>query len=190
MKLNRQGQSRVLDKDQLDILIDCLPSNKHKLIALVCRRTACRISEAIQLRWENVLPGALFFPIEIVKNKLTPRSIPISKEFQQRLKDWKDYCELMGESIDPKSYLFKGRFLNTHLSSRAFQKALKGAVIESDLLGTSSHSFRRSGLSSASNANIPLRHIQELSGHRNLGTLQRYLSVNDEQLKAAADAMA
>ena len=190
MKLNRQGRSRILDKDQLDLLIDSLPSDKHKLIALVCRRTACRISEAIQLRYENVMPGVLFFPIEITKNKLSPRSIPISKEFQQQLKDWKNNCELVGESIGPKDYLFKGRYANSHLTSRAFQKALKGAIIKADLIGTSSHSFRRSGLSSASNANIPLRHIQEISGHRNLGTLQRYLSVNDQQLKAAADAMA
>tara|TARA_R100001440_G_scaffold70465_1_gene92888 strand:- start:25 stop:597 length:573 start_codon:yes stop_codon:yes gene_type:complete len=190
MKLNRQGKARVLDKDELDLLIDCLPTNKHKLIALVCRRTACRISEAIQLRWENVLPNVLFFPIEITKNKLSPRSIPVSKEFQLQLKDWKDYCESMGESINPKDYLFKGRYPNTHLSSRAFMKALKAATLKAGLIGTSSHSFRRSGLSSASNANIPLRHIQELSGHRNLGTLQRYLSVNDSQLRAAADAMA
>ena len=70
MKLNRQGRSRILDTNELDLLIDCLPTNKHKLIALVCRRTACRISESIQLRWENVMPGVLFFPIEITKNKL------------------------------------------------------------------------------------------------------------------------
>ena len=190
MKLNRQGQSRILDTNELDSLIDCLPTTKHKLIALVCRRTACRISESIQLRWENVMPGVLFFPIEITKNKLSPRSIPISKEFQQQLKDWKDYCESIGESIGPKDYLFKGRYDNSHLSSRAFMKALKGAVEKSELIGTSSHSFRRSGLSSASSKNIPLRHIQEISGHRDLGTLQRYLSVNDQQLKAAADAMA
>ena len=190
MKLNRQGKARVLDKDQLDLLIDSLPSDKHKLIALVCRRSACRISEAIQLRWENVMPGVLFFPIEVTKNKLSPRSIPITDDFYQVLINWKNQCEGAGENTDSKCYLFKGRYPNTHLSSRAFMKALKGAVIKSDLLGTSSHSFRRSGLSSASNANIPLRHIQELSGHRNLGTLQRYLSVNDSQLRAAADAMA
>jgi len=88
MKLNRQGRSRILDTNELDLLIDCLPTNKHKLIALVCRRTACRISESIQLRWENVMPGVLFFPIEIVKNKLSPRSIPISKEFQQLIKKY------------------------------------------------------------------------------------------------------
>jgi len=190
MKLNRQGQSRILDTNELDLLIDCLPTNKHKLIALVCRRTACRISEAIQLRYENVMPGALFFPIEIVKNKLSPRSIPITDDFLQVLINWKMQCEEAGESTDPKCYLFKGRYSNSHLSSRAFMKALKGAVEQSDLIGVSSHSFRRSGLCSASDANIPLRHIQGISGHKNLGTLQRYLAVNDDQLKAAASAMA
>ena len=190
MKLNRQGRSRVLDADDLDLLIDCLPTTNHKLIALVCRRSACRISEAIQLRFENVLPGTLFFPIEITKAKLQPRSIPITKDFYQVLQDWKIECEEAGEITDPKSYLFKGRYANTHLTSRAFMKALKGAVLKAELTGFSSHGFRRSGLTSASNANIPLRHIQGISGHRNLGTLQRYLSVNDDQLKAAASAMA
>ena len=92
MKLNRQGQSRILDTNELDSLIDCLPTTKHKLIALVCRRTACRISESIQLRWENVMPGVLFFPIEIVKNKLSPRSIPISEDFE-------DYAKNVSEKI-------------------------------------------------------------------------------------------
>ena len=103
MKLNRQGRSRILDKDQLDLLIDSLPSDKHKLIALVCRRTACRISEAIQLRYENVMPGVLFFPIEITKNKLSPRSIPITDDFYQVLNNWKNQCKEAGESTDANS---------------------------------------------------------------------------------------
>ena len=127
--------------------------------------------------------------IEIVKNKLSPDQFQFQKILTELL-NWKNQCEEAGESTDAKCYLFKGRYANTHLSSRAFMKALKGAVEESGLQGTSSHSFRRSGLNSASNKNIPLRHIQEISGHRNLGTLQRYLSVNDDQLRAAASAMA
>ena len=36
-----------------------------------------------------------------------------------------------------------------------------------------------------SSANIPLRHIQEISGHSDLGTLQRYLEVSPEQRRQA-----
>ena len=36
-----------------------------------------------------------------------------------------------------------------------------------------------------SNAGIPLRVIQEISGHRNLEQLQRYLEVEPEQVRGA-----
>ena len=37
-----------------------------------------------------------------------------------------------------------------------------------------------------SNAGIPLQVIQEISGHRNLEQLQKYLEVSDEQVLGAA----
>jgi integrase/recombinase XerD len=36
-----------------------------------------------------------------------------------------------------------------------------------------------------SSTGIPLRHIQEISGHNDLGTLQRYLEVTPEQRRSA-----
>jgi integrase/recombinase XerD len=40
-----------------------------------------------------------------------------------------------------------------------------------------------------SNAGIPLRVIQEISGHRNLEQLQRYLEVTDAQVLGVAAAL-
>jgi integrase/recombinase XerD len=40
-----------------------------------------------------------------------------------------------------------------------------------------------------SNAGIPLRVIQEISGHRNLEQLQKYLEVSDDQVLGAAAAL-
>ena len=45
------------------------------------------------------------------------------------------------------------------------------------LVGVSTHSFRRTALTMMSSAAISLRVIQEISGHDDLGTLQRYLEV-------------
>ena len=41
-----------------------------------------------------------------------------------------------------------------------------------------------------SNAGIPLRVIQEISGHRNLEELQKYLEVSDSQVLGAAATLA
>ena len=51
--------------------------------------------------------------------------------------------------------------------------------------GASTHSFRRTALTQMSNAGIPLRIIQEISGHSNLEQLQRYLDVKPDQVKGA-----
>ena len=68
-KTNRKGKSKVLDTNQLDNLISNLPQKHHKLIASICRNTACRISEACQLKWEDLRPDkyypAIYFPKEI-----------------------------------------------------------------------------------------------------------------------------
>ena len=41
MKINREGKSKVLDTEELDLLLNYLPNNKHKLLAQVLRKTAC-----------------------------------------------------------------------------------------------------------------------------------------------------
>jgi len=64
-------------------------------------------------------------------------------------------------------------------------KILRDACLRVKLEGVSTHSFRRTALTMMSNASIPLRVIQEISGHNDLGTLQRYLEVSPEQKRHA-----
>jgi integrase/recombinase XerD len=58
-----------------------------------------------------------------------------------------------------------------------------------EIEGGSTHSFRRTGLTQLSNAGIPLRVIQEISGHNNLEQLQKYLEVKPEQVRGAVAAL-
>jgi len=67
---------------------------------------------------------------------------------------------------------------------------LELAARESGLEGVSSHSFRRSALSSASEAGVPLAALRSLSGHQSLATLQRYLEVSPTAKQQAAAALA
>jgi len=62
-------------------------------------------------------------------------------------------------------------------------------VPSSNQIGISTHSFRRTGLTQLSNVGIPLRVIQEISGHRDLAQLQRYLEVKPEQVRGAVAAL-
>ncbi len=68
-------------------------------------------------------------------------------------------------------------------------KILKSASFRVGLEGVSTHSFRRTALTMMSSSGIPLRVIQEISGHNDLGTLQRYLEVTQEQKRNAVSAI-
>ena len=191
-KTNRKGKSKVLDTIQLDELIQNLPLKHHKLIASICRNTACRISEACQLKWEDIRPDKkIYFPKEITKGKLKPREIPINEELLNELMQYKNECShLKAENTSPNCYVFKSRNPNEHFSVRGFQHALKAAIERTNLQGASSHSFRRTSLTTAHNKGVPTRHLMAVSGHASMDTLAGYLEVKDEDLVNATNRFA
>jgi integrase/recombinase XerD len=66
-------------------------------------------------------------------------------------------------------------------ASRILREAFDRIGIE----GASTHSLRRTALTTMSNNGIPLRIIQEVSGHRSLEVLEEYLAVRDDQVRGA-----
>ena len=191
MKTNRYGQSAVLDSNQLDTLISALQGRHHQVLAEVCRRTACRISEGRQLTWASITSSGITFPKTICKGKLASRSVPTTIRLHEVLTSWRrEWAALYGREPKPGDHVFPGRWGAEPMSSRAFMDALERAARETGLEGVSSHSFRRSALSSASEAGVPLAALRALSGHQSLSTLQRYLEINQSAKEQAAAAFA
>ena len=191
MKTNRYGQSAVLDSNQLDKLISALQGRHHQVLAEVCRRTACRISEGRQLTWASITSSGITFPKTICKGKLASRSVPTTIRLQEVLTSWRrEWAALYGREPKPGDHVFPGRWGAEPMSSRAFMDALERAARETGLEGVSSHSFRRSALSSASEAGVPLAALRALSGHQSLSTLQRYLEISQTAKEQAAAAFA
>ena len=63
------------------------------------------------------------------------------------------------------------RGVSPTLTRSMADKILKDACIRVGLEGVSTHSFRRTTLTMMSSSGIPLRAIQEISGHNDLGAL-------------------
>ncbi len=122
--------------------------------------------------------GTLTLPISphllkaSTKGKLATRSIPVIEDLRQLLTN---YYPIRGDV-----YLFPGRS-NGHLAEDSAARILREACKQVGIIGVSTHSFRRTALTQMSNAGIPLRVIQEISGHRNLEQLQKYMEVSDSQ---------
>ena len=191
MKKNRFGQAKVLDTEELDLVIKYLPSKFHQVLANTLRNTGARVGEVIQLTWNDVEEESILFPKTICKRKLKSREIFISKTFYKTLMDWKeDWALYKGRKPLPEDYIFYGRFNGSYITSRAFFLALEKSLERAKIRGATSHSFRRSQLTKLHKSGLPLKIIQSLSGHSSLNTLSLYLQVDDEDKKRAISLLA
>ena len=137
MKKNRKGQAKVISTPGLDKVTTSIPSMLHRAVVITLRNTGARISEVVQLRWEDLDKSEIQFPKEITKNKLDTRSIPISNDYFNLMNTkWKyEWARIKGREPSEKDYIFPGRFADSHISSRAVMYALTDAFERAEITG-------------------------------------------------------
>lgn len=187
MKINRYGKAKILSQSEIQLIFSQgLNNDRDRAVFAVCLFSACRIREAVTLLTDDIYTRSgtvrprLILRKENTKGKLATRSIPVIEDLRRILTN---YYPLAGNP-----YLFPGGS-HGHISHDSAARILRQACQRVGIIGVSTHSFRRTALTQMSNAGIPLRVIQELSGHRNLEQLQKYLEVSDEQVLGAASTL-
>jgi integrase/recombinase XerD len=180
MKVAGNGQGKLLTPEELGRLFtEGITSPRDRALFGICLFTGCRVSEALALHTTDIKGGALTFRKSTTKGKLKTRVVDIHPGL----------ALLLSEYQPKPGPLFPGGRPNSKLTRFMADKLLKAACFRIGLVGVSTHSFRRTALTQMANAGIPLRHIQEISGHNDLGTLQRYLEVTPEQRRKAVAAI-
>ncbi|HEY9598908.1 MAG TPA: site-specific integrase [Cyanophyceae cyanobacterium] len=188
MKIDRHGKAKVLTQSEIQLLFNQgLTNDRDRALFGICLYCCCRINEACTLNVNDVYDRSGRVRDELIirkgntKGKLATRAIPVIEDLRVLLKA---YPFPRG-----RGYLFPGRWGRGHIHSDSAARILRHALQDVGIEGGSTHSFRRTGLTLLSNAGIPLRIIQEVSGHRNLEQLQRYLEVKPEQVRGAMNAL-
>ncbi len=176
MKVAGNGQGKIFTSEELRLLFTSgLRSPRDRALFGICLFTGCRVSEALALQTTDIKGETLTFRKSTTKGKLKTRVVDIQPGLATLLEGY----QIKG------SALFPGGRPGSVLTRFMADKILKAACLSVGLVGVSTHSFRRTALTQMSSAGIPLRHIQEISGHNDLGTLQRYLEVTPEQRRQA-----
>ena len=181
MKVAGNGQGKILTPEELRRLFaNGFTRERDRALFGICLFTGCRVSEALGLQITDIKGGTLTFRKSTTKGKLKTRVVDIQPGLAQ----------LLTEYPTSPGALFPGmRGRSLTLTRFMADKILKAACDRVELEGVSTHSFRRTALTMMSSAGIPLRVIQEISGHNDLGTLQRYLEVSPEQKRNAVAAI-
>ncbi|MHC5740204.1 tyrosine-type recombinase/integrase [Nostoc sp.] len=177
---NSKTLVRALSLNIITVARGCLRSLCDRALFGICLFTGCRVSEALALQTTDIKSGAITFRKSTTKGKHKTRIVDIPPGL----------AAMLGEYQLKPGAMFPGmRGVTERLTRFMADKILRDACKRIGVEGVSTHSFRRTALTQMSSAGIPLRTIQEISGHSDLGTLQRYLEVTPEQKRKAVSVI-
>ncbi len=176
-KTNRSGKSACLTRSQIERFCASLPE-KYSLIAELMYFSAGRVQEitTIKVRNINTTDGLLTLEKSSTKTKET-RQVPIPKSVMKNLMSWIKHHKLCDDN-----YIFFTNSRNTtyikgekSVSTQSVDKFFRKQFDWDGIDGASTHSFRRSRLTHLLEKGWNLKEIMDISGHKDLKSLQQYL---------------
>jgi integrase/recombinase XerD len=184
-KVDRRGAAATLSADALNALLEEAPSPRYRALWAIQRWTAARISEALALRWGD-LNGVVTYRKGNTKTKTT-RQVPTAPQLEAELQAYRAaWTAEHGHAPGRDECLFPAAGSTTTPQTRqAADKALRQTCTRLGLEGVSTHSFRRSLATAAVRRGVPLNLVQQITGHKSLGSLGHYLEADETEVLAA-----
>ena len=176
-KSNRSGKAKCLNKNQLESFISNLPQ-KYGLLAETMYFLAARVGEATSIRVRNINSNYQVVTLEKMSTKCKEtREIPIGSKLLKELQGW-----ISDNDLKNDDYIFFSSSRNIKqvpgskkLSNQSVDEYFSKTFDWIGIQGASTHSFRRSRLTHLMEKNWNVREIMDISGHKNLLSLQQYL---------------
>ena len=172
---------RALSFEETEKLLVEGPENgKHyqrdRLILELLYGSGLRVSELIDLNWENIETDQRM--IRVLGKGSKERLVPFGPSVKELLEDW----SLLSKE-GTKGPLFVSEKGAERLTVRTVHRLVQRAALRVGIYGVSPHTLRHCFATHLLERGAPLRVVQELLGHESIAATQRYLSITAEQMK-------
>ena len=193
--------TRPLDNDEIRRVSTCFTgtfATRNRGLFMLGVSTGGRISELLSLTtgdvYQNKKPVSdLLYTKQIVKGGEISRSVPVNADGRRSIDALVNWHRRHYGSIASKRPLFPSRHKSgtVPMHRQTAHAILKTAFIEAGLNGhIATHSLRKSFAQRLYDKTGDIYMVQELLGHRNISTTQKYLGVNYADAKAAVELIA
>jgi len=164
----------VLDKSEIQILLNSIQNLKHRAILSMIYSAGLRLSEVIEMKLNDIDSKRMLIKIVQGKGK-KDRYVMLSEKLLIILREYyKEY--------KPKEYLFEGQKGGKY-SARSVQAIFKEALRNSKIKKEASvHTLRHSFATHLLESGTDIRIIQQLLGHSSLKTTQIYTQVSSSKI--------
>lgn len=192
--------TRPLDNDEIRKIFGCFSGTyeqRDRSLFLLGVSVGGRISELLGLRvgdvWQNNSPVSdLLFQRNIVKGGEVSRTVPVNSDGRGAICDLIDFQRARFGKVSAGRWLFPSRLAqgDKPLHRQTAHTALKRAFVAAGLNGKlATHSLRKSFAQRLYDATDDIYAVQEMLGHKNVTTTQKYLGVNYAKVRNAVESM-
>ena len=193
--------TRPLDNDEIRKVADCFDGTfkaRNRGLFMLGVSTGGRISELLSLTvgdvWQNrAAVTDLLFDRSIVKGGEISRAVPVNRDGRQAIHELIAWHRDRYNTIHKSRPLFPSRNGQgtQRMSRRTAHNVLKQAYEAAGLNGhLATHSLRKSFAQRLYDRTGDIFVVQEMLGHRNVATTQKYLGVNYASVRDALEEMA
>ena len=193
--------TRPLDNDEIRRVSGCFTGTfevRNRGLFMFGVSTGGRISELLSLRvgdvYQNDRPVTdLLFDKSIVKGKEVSRAVPLNVDGRNAIAALVNWHRDRYGDIDDNRPLFPSRNgkgqqpMSRRTAHNVFKDAFEAAGLNGHL---ATHSLRKSFAQRLYDRTGDIFAVQEMLGHRNVATTQKYLGVNYAEIRSAVEEMA
>jgi integrase/recombinase XerD len=187
------SQARTLNAKELRKALDHVASRPHaarnRISLLLTHWAGMRVGEVAALRWMDVIAQDESVKTEIRLSAAQtkgqqPRTVFVSDRLRKEIQI---YARSQGTQSPERPLLRTQK--RDGFSANTLAQTINHIYRAAGLDGASSHSGRRSFITTLAHKGVGVRVLASLAGHRSISTTQRYIDVNDDQKRAAVELM-
>ncbi|MBT7903069.1 tyrosine-type recombinase/integrase [Candidatus Woesearchaeota archaeon] len=162
----------ILSKEEIEQLILATKNINHRLIIQISYSAGLRISEIINLKWEDIDFSRNIIHIKKAKGK-KDRIVMLSKKVK---------CELQKLTSDKTCHVFITNRIKKY-TSRTIQKIIENVAKKTNITKKiTPHTLRHSFATHLLEQGTDIRYIRDLLGHSNISTTLIYTKVSNKNL--------
>lgn len=185
------AQARTLKERELKQLLQFIAYRKHALrnrcMLLMTHWAGMRVGEVAALRYADVLAtdGSILAEIRLSAAQTKGDKARVVYVAEKLRKELLNYVRTYPQP-DTQRYLFFTQ-KRDHFTANTLAQHFFWLYKAAGLSGASSHTGRRTFITTLANKGVGVRLLQALAGHRSITTTQVYIDVNDAMKRAAVE---
>jgi integrase/recombinase XerD len=185
-------QARTLSTRELRRVLDHVAARKHaprnRLMLLITHWAGMRVGEVAALRVQDVreATGSVRPEIRLAAEQTKGQHARVVFVSERLRKEITSYLKTLPNNVDGTAPLF-GTQKREAFSANTLCQTLNVIYRRAGLDGASSHSGRRSFITTLASKGVGVRVLASLAGHRSIATTQRYIDVNDDMKRQAVE---